>query len=599
MTHKWYFAPSYGGQTSGLNDSGVSYFKSDPIRSIAKETLQASIDAMHGDEEKVIVKFNEFDVSHNDIPDYENLRDSFKKGVKRWEHHQDTKEFFKQGLNMLERNNVPVLAIQDYRTTGLSKVGDNKTGGWYALISASGVTEKKPTDGGSYGIGKNAPFAASALRTVLYCTKNRNEEHGFQGVARIPTIENEKSGDTQGTGYFYNISNKQPITKNEDILKPYQRFEYGTDKFILGFNDRENWQERLVDEVIGSYLIAIHRGILEVHVNDLIINKSNLSEGIEMIEKHNKDSLALQYYEVLQSRFTITFEENFKTDRGTREPVTLKLLAKDGFKKRVGIHRKTGMKIYDKGYFHTPLDFSGILIVEGSRLNEILRMMEPPTHDKWDAKLFKQNQVYAEGLIQSLNKWMNKSAKRLLNNNAEKTLQIEGIENILPDFNNKKAKTKQIEKNNMGDHATAISFKKRKRTPRKTTSGKHKDDIPVKGQGGKSEKKRKGRSSPTSNKGPSKTGVTKVNVYCTNTHEQIYSIFFTTKDRGEVTFEVNPVGENGQTSLVEILEATIDGFKLPVSKNTVGPVNMESEVNAIIEMKINTSNRLALEVIQS
>lgn len=284
MTYKWYFAPSYGGQTSGLNDSGVSYFASDPIRSVAKETLQDSMDALHSGEKKTIVKFNTFHVTHDEIPDYKNLKDAFKKGVERWNHHNDTKKFFEHGLKMLNQDKIPVLAIQDYNTTGLSKVGNNKTGGWYTLVSSSGVTEKKSTDGGSYGIGKNAPFAASAIRTVLYCTKNRDEEIGFQGVAKIPTITNDNNEDTQGIGYYYNPLDRQPVKEHENILKTYQRTEYGTDKFILGFNDGKDWKERLIDEVINSYLIAIYKETLEVHINEFPINKSTLPEAIEIIK---------------------------------------------------------------------------------------------------------------------------------------------------------------------------------------------------------------------------------------------------------------------------------------------------------------------------
>src|SRR5699024_9102842 len=127
---------------------------------------------------------------------------------------------------------------------------------------------------------------------------------------------------------------RMPVQEINHILKPYRRREYGTDKFILGFNDNKNWEKRLIDEVISSYLIAIHRDELEVHVNDFIINKSTLAKAIEIIKEYNKNSLALQYYDVLYSSLSKKFEEKFETDINTKEPVTLHLLVKDGFKKR-------------------------------------------------------------------------------------------------------------------------------------------------------------------------------------------------------------------------------------------------------------------------
>src|SRR5690625_6093675 len=167
MTFQWYFAPSNGGQTSGLNDSGVSYFASDPVRSITKETLQDSIDALHPSHNKIIVKFDMFEITKYKIPGYNDLLKSFNNGFKHWKHHVETKRFFKEGLDYLQKEKIPVLSIKDYQTIGLSKVGNKKTGGWYTLILSSGVTEKSSTEGGSYGIGKNAPFRSEEHTSEL------------------------------------------------------------------------------------------------------------------------------------------------------------------------------------------------------------------------------------------------------------------------------------------------------------------------------------------------------------------------------------------------------------------------------------------------
>lgn len=596
MMYKWYFPPLNGGQSSGLNDSGVSYFASDPIRSVAKETIQDSIDAAHPDYDKVIVKFKTFYVSHNEIPDYQNLRNAFKKGIERWNHHFETKEFFEKGLEMLNRKKVPILAIQDYQTTGLSKIGNSRTGGWYALISASGVTEKSPTDGGSYGIGKNAPFAASAIRTVFYCTKNMEGEIGFQGVAKIPTITNENDEDTQGIGYYFDPIELQPIKDKEKILPPYQREEYGTDKFVLGFNDNKNWKERLIDEVVSCYLLAIYRETLEVHVEDTIINKSTLPKIIDLIKQYNEDSLALQYYEVLTSSLTKDFSNFFETDINTKEKIILRLIVKDGFKKKVGLHRSTGMKIFDKGHFHVPFDFSGVLVVEGERLNSILRKMEPPTHDKWDPNLYKENEKYGKKLIKSINKWINDSVKSLLKNNTNKDFHIKGIEELLPDLIDEKPRTIKVNKNTRRDSIKNILSKKKRSKRKKSGLNIYKDSTGIKNSSSK--KQRTYNEKDKQNNRSQKALVSKINVFCTDPKNNIYSVLFFPKIEGELSLEIRAIGENGKSVEVDIEHAQIAGSEIPIIGNIIGPFNLKKELKNNLQIKINSSTRLALEVIQ-
>src|SRR5690625_139067 len=594
MTFQWYFAPSNGGQTSGLNDSGVSYFASDPVRSITKETLQDSIDALHPSHNKTIVKFDMFEITKDEIPGYNDLLKSFNNGIKHWKHHVEKKRFFKEGLDYLQKEKIPVLSIKDYQTIGLSKVVNKKTGGWYTLILSSGVTEKSSTEGGSYGIGKNAPFAASALRTVFYTTKNRADQIGFQGVAKIPTITNEKNEDTQGTGYFYHSKTREPIMTNEEIFSRYQRSDYGTDKYIIGFNDQENWQDRVIEEVISSYLIAIYRESLEVHVDNFIINKQTLPEAIKKVRKSNKDNLALQYYEVLKSSHSKKFEAKFKTETGELEKITLNLLLKDNFIKRVGMNRSTGMKIYDKGHFRIPIDFSGVLIVEGKSLNETLRKMEPPTHDAWDSNLFDGDKKYGRKLIKEINEWLHECVNSLLDTDSQKSLQIKGIEEVLPNFSDD-PKTVTIDKGKKDKVVSLNPRKKRKK--RRKLSGKS-------GEFGKGdpEEKRTGKDKGKFAKKPSQhekvAGIARVHAYCTNPTDQIYSILFSTKNAGNVSFSIKAIGENSATEKVEIISAKIKEEHLKINENIVKEFYAEANSEYHLELELNTANRLALEVIQ-
>ena len=80
-----------------------------------------------------------------------------------------------------------------------------KDSDWINLIKYSGASNKSEGAGGSFGIGKYATFSCSDLSTVFYSTNNIDKEQAYQGVSRIVSYYDEKSGqDTQGIAYYGN-----------------------------------------------------------------------------------------------------------------------------------------------------------------------------------------------------------------------------------------------------------------------------------------------------------------------------------------------------------------------------------------------------------
>lgn len=73
----WAFPSNNNGQLVGINDSGVETFKGTPIKSLAREICQNSIDAALLNEQPTYVEFQVFEVSPKDIPDIEGLKDAF------------------------------------------------------------------------------------------------------------------------------------------------------------------------------------------------------------------------------------------------------------------------------------------------------------------------------------------------------------------------------------------------------------------------------------------------------------------------------------------------------------------------------------------
>ena len=70
------------------------------------------------------------------------------------------------------------------------------------MTKLDGGATKSGNTGGSYGIGKNAPFANSNFRTVFYRTRNSDNEIASQGIARIISYPEDFDAemDTMTTG---------------------------------------------------------------------------------------------------------------------------------------------------------------------------------------------------------------------------------------------------------------------------------------------------------------------------------------------------------------------------------------------------------------
>lgn len=65
---KWRFPLSNYSKKKDISSSEFETFKKDPFKSLAREILQNSIDAIHPDEDPVKVEFYEFEIDRKDIP---------------------------------------------------------------------------------------------------------------------------------------------------------------------------------------------------------------------------------------------------------------------------------------------------------------------------------------------------------------------------------------------------------------------------------------------------------------------------------------------------------------------------------------------------
>ncbi|GEM_PF-4120548 len=605
MHAKWKFPSAGGGNISGLNDTGITQFKSVPIQSVTKETLQDSLDARESSNKPAIVKFSVFKIIRDELPDAIGLENIFKLGKDYWSGHNqlEAEQFFLKGLATLQEDEIKVMAIQDYNTKGLSNIGGENglnSGGWMALVRSTGITEKGPMSSGSYGIGKHAPFAASYLQTVMYGTVNEEDKFGFQGVSKIASFLDDEDDITQGTGYYGYAVEKdfKPIMEVDNIPDVFRRTRRGTDKFIIGFADVKDWKYKVLKEAISSFMLAISEGHLEVHIEDKILNSETLNHEIKNIAEIEPDNILLQYYEALTHPESKKVSKKFLTDEGKEEEIELYLIAREGFQKKIVLYRGTGMQIYDRGHFRTPIEFAGVLVVKGSRLNAILRKMEPPTHDKWDPDLFKENIPYAKRLHSEINKWMNQETRHLVNLENIESIELKGLENLLPNVTEKESPIVEINQKTLKQKLSKVKKTKKKKikTHLRGMNGNEGSDgiisTPPDKKGDSKGKKRKKEG------GSSLAKITRARVFCTDHKEGLYNVRFWPSTDGERTFSVSSVGENNLKSELEIITAVDSrtNEKLPVIDNEIGPLHFTKNEVLEIQITFKTRSKLALEV---
>ncbi|MDD3241989.1 MAG: hypothetical protein PHQ64_04400 [Bacilli bacterium] len=429
MTFAWNYPSNNNSTITGISDAGIEAFKGNPYDSLAREICQNSLDACKDKSKAVKVEFNEFLLDVKDIPDQVNLHKALEKCLEFWVENNNSKgqNFFKKALDVINSEQVEVLRISDYNTIGLDGADKEINSNWSNLIKGSGVSSKEGNAGGSFGIGKSAPFACSDLRTVLYSTLDILGEKASQGVSKLTSFRMEDY-TTQGVGYYGHIKKNTPIRDMIKIDNNFNRNESGTDIYILGFTKKDEWDIKIICSILDGFLISILKGTLEVKVNEILLSKETVQTIFDTYNDYINENTK-NYYEVLTSSDSKIEQWNFNGYGN----VTLYLLQKEGFCRKVYMSRKTGMKIFEQNRLSSFIQFAGVLILEDDSVNSVFREMETPQHDKWEP-----NRACDEKLAKKNKNDLYKEIKRLVGElqqvSEDEALDIEGLGDYLTDY---------------------------------------------------------------------------------------------------------------------------------------------------------------------
>ncbi len=381
MSVEWNFPSNSYGTVNGISDAGIETFTGSVYKSLAREILQNSMDARFDQGKPVEVEFVAYNLLRSYIPHYEQLYSALKSCEIFWKKQNNKKieKFFSYANSRQFIQNVSFLRISDFNTTGLTGSDRELNTPWQNLVKASGISDKSGTAGGSFGIGKSAPFACSDYRTIFYSTLDENNIEAFQGVARLVSFPDPKGGETltTGTGYYGESEKNTPIRECKSLQLGYQRKSPGTDIYIASFKKEKNWEKEILTAVLEDFLVAIYNGDLVVRISEYNVSKNTLPVLIDLFKE-----ACPTVYNFYQALTTPTHE--FLFDFEGLGNVSLKVLLRPELHRRVMVCRKNGMRIFDQKKISGNIDFAGVCVLEGDCVNAYFREMENPQHNAWE-----------------------------------------------------------------------------------------------------------------------------------------------------------------------------------------------------------------------
>ncbi|MFZ7133920.1 MAG: hypothetical protein ACOWWR_16350, partial [Eubacteriales bacterium] len=104
---KWSFPSNNNGDINGISNSGVETFQGTPLKSLAREICQNSLDAaLPG--KAVEIDFMPFALNINEFPDADYLKKAFVASLNFWSKQSSKKtvDFFERAINMMNSGKI-------------------------------------------------------------------------------------------------------------------------------------------------------------------------------------------------------------------------------------------------------------------------------------------------------------------------------------------------------------------------------------------------------------------------------------------------------------------------------------------------------------
>jgi len=453
--HKWIFDEIR--RDLGWTVADWSVFKQgSPFKHLARENTQNTLDATKDTSKPVHIKFEvQRDVKFsNIIPNYQQFCEEFDQRVKQAIKDNDTQtkknaEAALQYFNKCKAlDKIDILKISDFNTTGLVGIKDTSVDSkFHKLVFGEGTSAREgESGGGTFGVGKFAPFTLTPLRTVLYFTKVENEGYGFSAKSSTsyrPTESTSEKPYTCRNMFVADIKDREyvGITDGELVDKfTMNRGENGTDIYIIGLRTdlMGDFVEKMTTEISERFFMAIYEEKLTCEIIDGSKREELNKENIENRLFHNYNYYSLNadgsfpkaFYQY-QSRtkdkpIAEMFLRTYIKDDPNRVVRKKKItgfgevelylqfnpvnIVKDLIKSHNIMHmRRLLMRVEFEEYAKIDKSFIGILIIrEDDDGNNLAADCENTTHNRWDTNNIEslENKALADKGFSEIKDWI-------------------------------------------------------------------------------------------------------------------------------------------------------------------------------------------------
>lgn len=627
------FAPLSGGTRQGYTNNNIEAFKGrEVINNLAREICQNSLDA-HLDNlsEPVIVKFELRKFAVNDYDVFSQLKENLSGCRKYWGDEMDDKlsRFIGNAESILnnEEEPIPVLVVSDYNTKGLSGCDDPAkiSTPWEALTGSDGISVKSSNNSaGSFGIGKNAPFACSSLSTVFYNTVDENFKNAFIGVARLATLIDKSGRPTQGIGKYQKNDDEyekwSPIYADDKnaFRDCFKRSERGTDVIIIGFNQVEDWLRNIAKAVLENFFVAVAEGKLVVELQDGQISERIDAASLKDWLSRFKDDKAMQSTSQLYQAFTSWDEKNkfniLYEKLHEEGNIEIYLKTESKFRKTIANFRSSGMLI---GTYYRRIyqNYAVVVVVRGDKLGNLLKDTEPPRHNKWDYKQIDydpKRRKAAKDAIKEIDEIVLKLLRSQTDASRQDNVDAAGVAEYLPDESSGteelsdgkdilkvKVKIGEIKVSHYNQGSTIQSAvidegqEAEGSVHNRTQGAKIRQPLPVhpvnKGHGNR------GAREGTGTKITNMPNPIRQRAYPVNAAQGIYKIIMIPeKEHKHLYLECFAVGEDGKKDSLAMDSFTYNKKKIKISNGKAGPFAVTADTAAAFYVKFAKKERMKL-----
>ena len=410
---KFNFSIDPDGELDG-NDASQEHFTGHRLSSVARElgqnTNDARSDKAKENDQPAVISFKKISVDAKDIPDLIGLKEKLNGSLDYAKNHlenEDLTSFYTKALSTAELKRIPVLRVSDWNTRGLEGPFEGTTP-VVAFAKGKGISKKSSkSSGGSRGIGKNAIFTISDLRTLFFSTCSLNKKSNKQEILSqgkavlISDIHNEEI--RKGTGYWGRKGAKA-VSGEKSLPGWLKRSGHipdiadirGLSLFAIGFNQGPKWHFKLAASALSTFFSAIQQGFLEFQIKDgnhqLTINKASYFQFFEnksiLNELDDDEKVSFNkakcYAGILRDADAgkpNIIVEHFQNSKMGK--FRLCILVKDDLPRRVALIR-TGMLITESMPYlqrFSGKDFAAVLQARTEKGMEFLRSLEGAEHN--------------------------------------------------------------------------------------------------------------------------------------------------------------------------------------------------------------------------